>query len=1153
MKGTKRKYRLLSILLSLMLVVGLIPATSMTVFAEDARTQVNLVEGTSPDFTPIFGKSIDSIRPEITVTTGSPAHFEDNYWRKYDEATGQYNKVESGCFTKGKWRYYAKVKIDGEGNNTHALANGVVIKVNGVQWDNIQGIHGLDHGEFTLQYVKSPVFEVDPSNSQIIIFNADNTDLGDYLIAGTSITSVNLADSVEGGTAPYSFNKLSGPEWIDISSSGVVTGTPTAADTGNSKDLVFRITDKNGTTTEGTLTVPYVHNVRTIIKKVECTSPDYTPVYGEKVDSIQPKLTVTEGAPAYIEPNCWRKYNEETRSWEPVKNGVFTEGKWKYSAVVRVDGENNKTHTLSEETLVKINGQDCEVFPKAYIYDERSLIYIKSPEFEVEVPESLTGNVSLSKAYYNDPVNPVLSDNLKTMNKSGKLSFKWQRSDDGTDGFKDISGATNQAYYPSTSDVGKYIRVVITADGYISSVISNSMEVKQALINFEKPVQPALSYNAANGLTVTNAKSNQEYLVTYNNNDPSNWSSAVKPNADGSLKLTASTDTTVYVHTRVAETIYKPAGRFSDYNSIYTGTPTYLVSFDINYSKLTLKEGEAVKLTASPVPADASAWKSSPGVQWYVNGGAAKLYKDAACTQEYNRYSDGYYESVYLKGISQSNWFTAGAERTISGGIPTVKQMTVAVTDADGYYTPERLALPDVTLAPGESVTVDISSYPDPSKVEGSLTFTAKSGNPAGTLTLTPAENNTKLKIEVPKDAKSGKYTYDVKLNGALINTNVWSISVAEKSVPVESVSVLIPSVTLAPGSSLNLTAVVSPSNATDGKTVTWSRSSGSDKISVDSTGKVTVNASASDGTEAVIKAEAGGKYGTCIVKVKVPEYTVNVKNGKAYSKGVQITAAKAGTVISLAADAAPSGQMFNKWEILSGGDIIDDITNENVSFTMPDEDVEIRATYVDEHVHDYTTVTTKATATKNGSSVSKCSVCGDVISRTIYYPKTVKLSASSYSYTGKVKKPSVKVIDANGKEISSDSYTVSYAKGRKYVGKYKVTVTFKGNYTGSKYTYFKINPSKVTLSKVTKTASGKLKATWKKHSTQTTGFQIRYSTSSTFKTYKTVTVSGKSAVSKTVSKLRKGKKYYVKVRAYKTVNGTRYYGSWSAVKSVRV
>ena len=1204
---------------------------SMTVFAEDTRTQVNLVEGTSPDFTPIFGKSIDSIRPEVTVTTGSPAHFEHNYWRKYDEATGQYNRVDSGSFTKGKWRYDAKVIIDGEGNNTHALANGVVIKVNGVQWDNIQGIHGLDHGKFTLQYVKSPVFEVDPSNSQIIVFNADNTDLCDNLIVGTSITSVNLADSVEGGTAPYSFNKLSGPEWIDISSSGVVTGTPTAADAGYSKDLVFRITDKNGTTAKGTLIVPYVHNVRTTIKKVECTSPDYTPVYGEKVDSIQPKLTVTEGAPAYIETKYWRKYNEETRSWETVKNGVFTGGKWEYSAVVRVDGENNKTHTLSEETLVKINGQDWEVFPKAYIYDDRSLLYIYSSEFEVEVPESLTGNVSLSKAYYNDPVNPVLSDNLKTMNTSGKLSFQWQRSDDGTDGFKDISGATNQAYYPSTSDVGKYIRVVITADGYISSVISNSIEVKQALINFEKPVTPTLSYDAANGLTVTNAKANQEYLVTYNNNDPSDWSSSVKPSTNGSLKMTASTGTTVYVHTRVAETIYKPAGRFSDYNSIYTGTPTYLVSFDINYSKLTLKAGDVVELTSSPIPANATSWSSSPGVQWYVNGSSAKLYKDAACTQEYNRYSDGYCESVYLKGLSQSNWFTVGAERTISGGIPTVKQMNAAVTDTAGNYILERLAFPDVTLAPGESVTVDISSYPDPSKVEGNMTFTANSSNPASTITLTPLDNNTKLKIDVPSNAMLGEYGYDVKLDGTLVNRNVWTITVGEKNVPVSNVSVLTSNVTLAPGTSMDLTAVVSPSNATDGETITWSRSSGSDKITVDNTGRVTVSASASAGLEAVIKAEAGGKSGTCTVKVGVPEYGINVINGKAYSGGTEVTKAKAGTSINLAADAAPPGKIFLKWKVVRGDANTFNATNESVSFDMPDEELEIVATYVDIHTHNYQSVTTKATTSKNGTVEKECSICGDKITETIYYPKTIKLSYTSTTYNGKVKSPTVSVVDAAGnKLVEGTDYDVTVPTGRVNAGTYTYKVVFKGNYSGSKTLNLTINQAsytptvkgysgtydgkkhtisfsglksgstikyrtsptgKWTTTKPTRTSVGKTtvyyqitnknyktvkgsktivinpvktsitslsKGTksftvkWAKKTTQTTGYQIQYSTSSTFASgNKTVTVTSNKTTSKTIKSLKAKKKYYVRVRTYKTVNGVKYYSGWSAKKYV--
>ncbi|MGN0521821.1 MAG: fibronectin type III domain-containing protein, partial [Eubacterium sp.] len=73
----------------------------------------------------------------------------------------------------------------------------------------------------------------------------------------------------------------------------------------------------------------------------------------------------------------------------------------------------------------------------------------------------------------------------------------------------------------------------------------------------------------------------------------------------------------------------------------------------------------------------------------------------------------------------------------------------------------------------------------------------------------------------------------------------------------------------------------------------------------------------------------------------------------------------------------------------------------------------------------------------------------------------------------------------------------------------------------------------------------------WKKATC--TGYQIQYSTSSKFTsgTTKTVTVSKSSTVSKTISKLKSNKKYYVRIRAYKTVNGTKYYGTWSKAKSV--
>lgn len=108
-------------------------------------------------------------------------------------------------------------------------------------------------------------------------------------------------------------------------------------------------------------------------------------------------------------------------------------------------------------------------------------------------------------------------------------------------------------------------------------------------------------------------------------------------------------------------------------------------------------------------------------------------------------------------------------------------------------------------------------------------------------------------------------------------------------------------------------------------------------------------------------------------------------------------------------------------------------------------------------HNHTYKTAITKATTAKNGKIVKKCS-CGDVLSTsTIYYPKEITLGATSFTYNGKVRTPSVTVMGANGKKISASNYDLIYSKGRKEPGKYAVVVKFKGNYSGSVKKYFKI------------------------------------------------------------------------------------------------
>lgn len=205
----------------------------------------------------------------------------------------------------------------------------------------------------------------------------------------------------------------------------------------------------------------------------------------------------------------------------------------------------------------------------------------------------------------------------------------------------------------------------------------------------------------------------------------------------------------------------------------------------------------------------------------------------------------------------------------------------------------------------------------------------------------------------------------------------------------------------------------------------------------------------------------------------------------------------------------------------------------------------------VNTHSHTYKKYVTKATTSKDGKVVEKCSKCGKVKStKTIYRIKKVSLSDTGYTYNGKAKKPSVTVKDSKGKKISSSSYTVTYASGRKNVGSYKVTIKFKGNYSGTVTKTFKINPPKTQITGLKAQKKG-FRITLKNQKTQTTGYQIQYATDKNFRnaTLKAIKNSKNSAA---YTNLKAGRKYYVRVRTYKTVSGKTYYSSWSDAKSVK-
>ena len=198
-------------------------------------------------------------------------------------------------------------------------------------------------------------------------------------------------------------------------------------------------------------------------------------------------------------------------------------------------------------------------------------------------------------------------------------------------------------------------------------------------------------------------------------------------------------------------------------------------------------------------------------------------------------------------------------------------------------------------------------------------------------------------------------------------------------------------------------------------------------------------------------------------------------------------------------------------------------------------------------------TVDQPATFAADGSKSIHCKNC-ETISEAIAIPRinSVKISATAYTYSGGVKTPSVTVKDANGNALHNKTdYIVQYASGRKNIGTYKVIVTLKDNYSGKKTLSFTISPKGTAISSLSKSKKA-FTAKWKKQSAQTSGYQLLYSTNSKFKSRnKYVTVSSYKTTSKTIKKLAAKKKYYVKIRTYKSVSGKKYYSGWSAAKTV--
>ena len=384
----------------------------------------------------------------------------------------------------------------------------------------------------------------------------------------------------------------------------------------------------------------------------------------------------------------------------------------------------------------------------------------------------------------------------------------------------------------------------------------------------------------------------------------------------------------------------------------------------------------------------------------------------------------------------------------------------------------------------------------------------------------------------------------DGNANEMLVQTEVEIPKVAVSGITLNNSTL-----SLTTGQNFTLQAMLSPSNATN-KEVTW-ESSDAGVAAVSKDGVVTAK-KAGKATIVAKAADESGKYASCVVTVT-----------EAKKEVTGVTLNKSSLNLGVGGS-----------EVLSATVLPADATNKQVTWLSSTPSVAtVSQSGVVTGVKEGTTQISVITA--EGSKTAICSVTVSGQAQTepgtqtggIIDPATGKTAAATFSgmeieldytstaYNGSDKEPGVAIQDAYGNDLTEDvDYTLDYYNNLT-VGKATVIVSGKGKYAGViAGVKFTIKPKTVTVKAVKKASSRKLNIVWASHKTQTTGFQVRYATTKKFKsgTYKTVTLTSKSATSKALTKLKAGKTYYVKVRAYKTVDGKKIYSSWSKVKSAK-
>ena len=220
-------------------------------------------------------------------------------------------------------------------------------------------------------------------------YNDDNTSIKTYV---GQYVERSIYENVSGGVLPYTFTKVSGPDWLSIDAeTGVISGTPTKVS--DYDYLTFTVTDASGASVEFDFYIWSVNVLpadREIITSVTATTDiEDILVYGAPYKDIT--YTMGEGCEEvdflYRDPYSWEiKVGDE---WQDFDGDYFLDGTYRIVTQVRVDDDSGAAYMFdaNEVLPVTVDGADWNTEDNMpSVYDNFSMMWVQSPEFTIEKP-----------------------------------------------------------------------------------------------------------------------------------------------------------------------------------------------------------------------------------------------------------------------------------------------------------------------------------------------------------------------------------------------------------------------------------------------------------------------------------------------------------------------------------------------------------------------------------------------------------------------------------------------------------------------------------------------------------------------------------------------------------------------------------------------